>query len=82
MMPKFRGWNEGVLSEDLRSAGGGVLKKGSVVRYKKKKAIRDNDNFKLTEYEWHYLNEDNQNLIRTISRTIEGLEFIKESYLK
>jgi hypothetical protein len=80
-MKKERGWNEGLLSEDLTNGHGFTHKKGSVVRYKRKKTISDKYGLKLTEYEWWYLDENNRNLIRTKSRLIEGLPIIKESYL-
>lgn len=81
MKPKRRGWSEGVMSEDLRSLGGYTHKKGTVVRFKRIKTVPDADNTKLTEYEWHYMDQDNYHLIRSIERTIEGLPHIKEKYL-
>lgn len=80
-MKKQRGYNEGVISEDLTNGYGFTHKKGSIVRYKRKKSIRDKDGFRLTEYEWWYLDENNMNLIRTTKRLIEGLPIIKESDL-
>ena len=80
MKTKLRGWNEGIISQDLVGFGF-THKKGSLVRYKKKRAVRDSDGFRLTEYEWYYLDENNHNLIRTSERIIEGLPFIKEKYL-
>lgn len=82
MKPKLRGWKEGIITRDLRSAGGGMHKKGSLVRYKRKKTIEDSDGFRLTKYEWHYLDENNYNLIRSIELTIEGEPYKKEEYLK
>lgn len=81
MKPKTRGWHEGILSISLTNGFGVTLEKGSIVRYRRFKSLRDKDGFKLTMYEWHYLNEDNQNLVRTSSRTIEGLPLIKEEYI-
>ena len=50
MKTKLRGWNEGIISQDLVGFGF-THKKGSLVRYKKKRAVRDSDGFRLTEYE-------------------------------
>ena len=66
--PKIKGWQEGILSKDLRSVGGTVLKKGSIVRYKRYKEF-DNDfhTGKLEwtgKHEWHYIDQSNSNLIR------------------
>ncbi len=64
-MKKWRGWKEGVLSEDLKSIGGGfVHKKGSVVRYRKKKVYGENMCWG-GKYEYHYLDLNNFNLVRT-----------------
>ena len=77
MKPKTRGWNEGIISEDLVGLGY-THKKGSLVRYKRKKTLPDPDGFLLTNYEWHYLDENNYNLIRHFKRMIEGLPNINE----
>ncbi len=64
-MKKWRGWKEGVLSEDLKSIGGGYLhKKGDVVRYRKKKVYGENMCW-YGKYEYHYLDLNNYNLVRT-----------------
>ena len=81
MKPKIRGWNEGIMSENLTSVGGYTHKKGSVVRYKRKRVYPDDDGSKLWNYEWHYLDENNYNLVRSDSRTIEGLPIIIEKML-
>lgn len=82
MKPKQKGWKEGIISEDLKSLGGITHKKGSLVRYKRVKTIKDKDGFKLTDYEWHYIDENNYNLVRTNKLIIEGLEKIIEPYKK
>lgn len=82
MKPKQRGWKEGIISEDLNAYGGGGHKKGSLVRYKRVKSQKDSDGFKLTDYEWHYIDENNYNLVRTTKLIIEGLEKIIEPYRK
>lgn len=70
MKPKLRGWKEGVMKEDLRSAGGGhVHKKGDKVRYKKMKSIGDDR--LVSQYQWHYLDLNNYNLIRSHRLHIE-----------
>jgi hypothetical protein len=67
--PILKGWKEGILTKTLRSLGGTVLSKGSIVRYKKQKTIGD-DRI-LGEYEWHYLDQSNYNLIRSHELLIE-----------
>lgn len=64
MKAKIRGWKEGILTEDMRSMGGSVHRKGSIVRYKKKKDY-DCEGFWTGRYEYHYLDTDNYNLIRS-----------------
>ncbi len=64
MKPKIRGWKEGILTEDLRSVGGTTHKKGAKVRYKKHRTY-DEDNFWTGGYEYHYLDQDNYNLVRS-----------------
>lgn len=81
MKPKIRGWSEGIISKDLVGFGY-THKKGSLVRYKRKKSVRDSDGFILTNYEWHYLDENNYNLIRHFERIIDDLPNIKEEFLK
>ena len=80
MKSKWRGWNEGVLSEDLVGFGF-THKKGSLVRFKRIKNPTHVGYTRLTEYSWHYLDENNDNLIRTSERIIEGFPYIKEKYL-
>ena len=78
MKPKMHGWKEGVKSEDLNGFGGVTYKKGDTVRYKRVKTLPNKDGYKMTDYEWHYLDENNYNLVRTTKRIIEGLEKIIE----
>lgn len=61
--PKQRGWKEGVICEDLKSIGGTTHKKGDIVRYKRHKEF-DDDNSWTGGFEYHYLNQQNYNLIR------------------
>ena len=63
MKPKYRGWKEGILSQDIRSWGGTVHRKGDLIRYKRKKAYGE-DGYWTGKFEWHYLNTDNYELIR------------------
>jgi hypothetical protein len=81
MRPKIRGWKEGIISEDLVGFGF-THKKGSLVRYKRYKTFADSDGFRLTAYEWHYLDENNRNLIRTTRKIIEGEDFIIEPRIR
>lgn len=67
--PKLKGWKEGTLTKTLRSLGGTIHSKGSIVRYKRFKAV-DDDRL-LGEYEWHYLDQTNYNLIRSRELLIE-----------
>ena len=62
--PKWRGWKEGVMVEDLISVGGTKLKKGQIVRYKRHKTFDERGRW-TNEYEWHYLDQSNYNLIRS-----------------
>lgn len=81
MEPKWNGWKEGIISEDLRSISGGTgHKKGDTVRYRRKKTIPDRDGMRLTEYEWHYMDTNNYNLVRSWERIIEGLPKIREPW--
>lgn len=73
MKSKIRGWNEGVLSEDLRSMGGSELKKGSIVRYKKHKEF-DKDSVWTGRYQWYYIDENNSKLIRTTQFLINTIK--------
>ncbi len=81
MKPKRRGWREGILTKDLQGLGKGY-KKGDTVRFRRYKTLPSENGFRLTEYEWHYVNTDNQNLIRTTELIIEGLEYIDELRLR
>jgi len=80
-MKNYHGWKEGVLSEDLHGFSSSILK-GSKVRYKRYKTIKDSDGFRLTEYEWHYMDLRKPNLLRTIKKVIEGEEKIIEPVIK
>lgn len=81
MINKRRGWQEGVITEDLKSVGGYTHKKGSIVRFKRHRTQPDKDGFKLTKYEWHYLDQNNYNLVRTYERIVEGFDYIKEPFI-
>jgi len=69
MKKKIRGWKEGILIQDLRSYGAAMVgkstehKKGDMVRYKRFKSFRD-DTW-TGEYEWHYMDLNNYNLVRS-----------------
>lgn len=82
MKPKFHGFKEGVLLETLRSMGGEHLK-GSTVRYKKYKTIQDKDKWTYSDHEYHVVNLDNMELIRTTKLKIEGVELpdLRQEYL-
>lgn len=80
MKPKRIGWNEGVMSEDLVGFGF-THKKGSTVRFKRYKTMEDKYGKVSTKYEWHYMDQNNYNLIRSTRRMIEGLPFLQEEYL-
>jgi len=64
MKQKIRGWKEGVITQDLRSMGGFTHRKGSTVRYKRHKEY-DSDSYWTGEYQWYYVDTENNNLIRT-----------------
>ena len=68
--PKWRGWKEGILTEDLRNGYGQELKKGSTVRYRRY-LTRGSDKAH-GRYEWHYMNQSNTILIRMMELLIEG----------
>jgi len=78
---KIRGWKEGILTKTLTSVGGSALQKGEKVRYRRYKTVKDSEGFRSTEYEWHYLNLENRNLIRTTELTIDGEEYRREPRL-
>lgn len=62
--PKWRGWKEGVITQDLISCGGSSHKKGDTVRYKRCRRYDYEDNTWRGEFEYHYVNQQNYNLIR------------------
>ena len=69
MKPKIRGWKEGVLKEDLNSMGSFSYKKGDTVRYKKCRTIGKDKSY--SDYEYHYTDLNNFNLIRCSKFLIE-----------
>lgn len=75
-------YKKGIISQDLRCVSGFTHKKGSTVYYQRIKTVPDRHGFKLTDYEWYYLDENQKNLVRTTKRIIEGLEFIQEPFRK
>lgn len=75
---KLHGWKVGKLSKDLYAVFGTALKKGQTVRYKKYKSVPDKDGFRYSDYEYHYTDEDNQNLIRCTRLIIEGEPYIDQ----
>lgn len=80
MEPKIRGWKEGIITKDLKSVGGPGHKEGDIVRYRRFKTYPDADGFKLTDYEWHYVDTNNYNLVRCTELIIENVEYHKEPY--
>lgn len=81
---KIRGYKEGIITQDLISGYGNGFKKGDVVRYRRYKTIADADGFRTAQYEFHYLDENNKNLVRSTKLIIEGEEPIDyyQEYLK
>ena len=69
--PKRRGWKEGILKRDLRSVGGSGHKKGDTVRYKRYKVFNTETKCSTNKYEWHYINQQNHELVRTSEFLIE-----------
>lgn len=71
MKPKWRGWKEGIITEDLQSGGSAMAnkppehRKGDRVRYKRHKEYDSESDFWTGKYEWHYLDLNNYNLVRT-----------------
>jgi hypothetical protein len=78
MKPKPHGWKEGIITKNLMSVGGSGHYKGSTVRYRRYKTYADKDGFKHSDHEWHYIDTDNYNLVRTTQLLIEGEDFIDE----
>ena len=73
MKPKLKGWKEGVISQDLRTRGSltPIHKKGDLIRYKRFKEY-ELDNMTWTgNYEWHYLDLNNFNLVSSNSLLIK-----------
>ena len=62
--PKYRGWKEGILTKEIINGYGQVLKKGETVRYKRYKEWDTDTNFWTGKYEYHYMNQCNNVLIR------------------
>ena len=69
--PKRRGWKEGILKRDLRSVGGSGHKKGDIVRYKLYKVYNPETKRSTNKHEWHYVNQQNNTLVRTSEFLIE-----------
>lgn len=72
-------WKKGVISQTLKSHGGSIIPKGTPVEYKRIQTQPDADGRRYTLYEWHY--KGNNTYIRSMKRTIEGLEVITEPYI-
>lgn len=60
------------------SVGGTGHYKGNTVRYRRYKTYADKDGFKHSDHEWHYIDTNNYNLVRTTQLLIEGEEFVDE----
>ncbi len=77
MKPKWGGWKEGIISKDLGSAGNALggksteHKKGDLVRYKRYKVFESERMTWTGQYEWHYLDLNNYNLVRSPDFIIE-----------
>lgn len=78
MKPKQHGWKEGIITKNLKSVGGSGHRKGDIVRYRRYKVYADKDGFKHSDHEWHYIDTNNYNLVRTTQLLIEGEEFVDE----
>lgn len=80
--PKWHGWKEGVMGRTLRSFGDSRHKAGDRVRYRKYKSYPDKDGYKHSDYEYHVVNLDNCELIRTTNLMIDGVELpnFREEY--
>lgn len=70
MKLKIRGWKEGIMIRDLKSCGDFVHRKGDLVRYKRKHIITPGKQWN-GEYEYHYLDLNNYNLIRSTILYVE-----------
>lgn len=77
----MKGYKKGIITEDLCSVGGTGHKKGDTVYYRRYKTQPDKDGYKYSDYEWHYVNEEGKNLVRTTKVIIEGVEFRQEPYV-
>ncbi len=71
ILPKWRGYKEGILSKTIMSIGGSTHLKGSIVRYRRHKVLEFDTGIWTGEYEWHYLDQTNHNLIRIAELYIE-----------
>jgi hypothetical protein len=71
MKPKIRGWKEGTLTRTIENLGRTKHLKGSTVRYKKHKAWDTERRRWSGKYEYHYVDQDNYNLIRCSELLIE-----------
>ncbi len=64
MKPKTRGWNQGILSQDITNVYGTKFVKGQVIRYKKIKERNLEFGTWTGNFEYHYVDENNVGLIR------------------
>jgi len=63
--PKYKGWKEGVLKQDLIPVVGSPLKKEQIVRYRRYKVYESTSHTWFGKFEWHYMDQSNSNLIRS-----------------
>ena len=80
--PKLHGWKEGVIGRDLRSFGNSKRKAGETVRYRRYKVYPDKNGYRYSFHEYHVVNLDNYDLIRTTNLMIDGVELpnLREEY--
>lgn len=70
--PIIHGWSEGISEENLRGWGGTIVhRKGQTVRYRKMKNVDG-----PTEYQYHVVNQQNMELLRTSRLKIKGVELV------
>lgn len=75
-------WKKGKLTKDLHSVGGTTIKVGTEVYYIRLKTRPDADNFRLTEYEYHYHDRVGKDYCRSIEFIIEGFPYHIEPYIR
>ena len=74
MEKKLKGWKEGIIGRDLKSMGGSKHSTGSTVRYRTYKSYPSDGGYRYSFREYHVIDTNNQNLIRTTTLMIDGVE--------